>query len=54
MAINKTDIAGLTYRSINIGDPSYTGTKRVASNAEKTEINTILSNFLSSVIDKHS
>jgi hypothetical protein len=54
MAINKSDIPGLTYRVKNIGDPAYTGTKRVASNAEKTEISTILSNFLSAVIAKHS
>jgi len=52
--MNKSEIAGLTYRSKEIGDVPYSGTKRVASDSEKTEINTILSNFLASVVAKHS
>ena len=52
--MNKSEIAGLTYRSKDIGDVAYSGTKRVASTSEKTEISNILSNFLSSVVAKHS
>jgi len=52
--MNKSEIAGLTYRSKDIGDAPYSGTKRVASSSEKTEISNILANFLSSVVAKHS
>jgi len=52
--MNKSNIAGLTYRSKNIGDKAYSGTKRVVSDSEKTTINTILGNFLGSIIAKHS
>tara|TARA_B100000497_G_C7553413_1_gene334266 strand:- start:638 stop:796 length:159 start_codon:yes stop_codon:yes gene_type:complete len=52
--MNKSSIAGLTYRSKDIGDVAYSGAKRVASSSEKTQINGILSNFLSSVVSKHS
>lgn len=52
--MNKSEIAGLTYRSKEVGDLSYSGTKRVASSDEKTTINGILSNFLASIIAKHS
>jgi|11BtaG_2_1085332.scaffolds.fasta_scaffold35788_2 hypothetical protein len=52
--MNKSEIAGLTYRSKEVGEVSYTGTKRVASSSEKAGINSILSSFLSSIIAKHS
>lgn len=52
--MDKSSIAGLTYRSKEIGDVAYSGTKRVASSSEKTEINSILSNFLASIVSKHS
>ncbi len=52
--MNKSEIAGLTYRSKEVGDLSYSGTKRVASDSEKATISTILGNFLGSIIAKHS
>lgn len=52
--MNKSSIEGLTYRSKNIGDEAYSGTKRVASSSEKATISTILGNFLASVVSKHS
>jgi len=52
--MDKSSIAGLTYRTKEIGDVPYSGTKRVASDSEKTEIKSILSNFLGSVVAKHS
>jgi len=52
--MQKSQIAGLTYREKEIGDPAYTGTKRVASSDEKATINGILSNFLSAILAKHS
>jgi len=52
--MEKSHISSITYRTKNIGDESYSGTKRVASSQEKTDIQAILSNFLSSVVSKHS
>lgn len=52
--MQKSQIAGLTYRSKEIGDPAYTGTKRVASTDEKASINGILSNLFTAILAKHS
>ena len=52
--MNKSEIAGLTYRSKEVGELSYSGTKRVASSEEKSAISGILSTFLASIITKHS
>jgi hypothetical protein len=52
--MQKSEIPGLTYRSKEIGDKAYTGTKRVASSSEKTTINGILSTFLGAILAKHS
>jgi len=51
--MNKSDIAGLTYRSKEVGDKPYSS-KRVASSSEKANINNILSSFLGAIIAKHS
>jgi len=48
--MDKSSIAGLTYKSKNIGDPAYSGAKRTVSTDEKNTINSILSNFLAAVV----
>lgn len=52
--MNKSDIAGLTYRSKENKNPGYSGTKRVASVEEKAVINNIVDIFLLHILDKHS
>lgn len=50
--MNKSEIAGLTYREKEVGDKIYV-TKRVASSDEKTSINNILNTFLQLVRTSH-
>jgi hypothetical protein len=52
--MNKSEIAGLTYRSKENKEPGYSGTKRTASAEEKAVINNIISNFLGNILDKHA
>jgi hypothetical protein len=52
MAIQKNDIKKLIYKSI---DNHHSGSYTVSvSSAEKTEVNRIMGNFFSYVLDKHS
>jgi hypothetical protein len=51
--MQKSDIAGLTYRSKENKEAAYTGTKRVASDSEKSTINSIFSQFIAAVKAKH-
>ena len=52
--MNKSEIAGLTYRSKENKEPGYSGTKRTASAEEKAVINSTISYFLGNILDKHS
>tara|TARA_A200000159_G_scaffold85670_1_gene79209 strand:+ start:4524 stop:4682 length:159 start_codon:yes stop_codon:yes gene_type:complete len=52
MAIQKDDIKKLIYKSI---DHHHSGSYNVAvSSDEKSEVNRIMGNFFSYVLDKHS
>jgi|TARA_R110001592_G_scaffold10354_5_gene53872 hypothetical protein len=51
--MQKSDIAGLTYRSKDNKVEAYSGTKRVASDSEKSTVNSIFSQFIAAVKAKH-
>lgn len=51
--MQKSQIAGLTYRSKENKEVAYSGTKRVPSNAEKSTISTILGQFFTALKAKH-
>jgi len=51
--MEKSQIAGLTYRSKENKEVAYSGTKRVASDSEKAAIATIFGQFLAAVKAKH-
>jgi len=53
MAIKRSDLESLVYRTKRVGQPAYTQ-KRDITETEKNSANTIISNFLSYVLTKHS
>lgn len=50
----KSQIAGLTYRSKENKDASYSGPKKTPSQTDKDEIAIIRGHFLSGIISRHS
>jgi hypothetical protein len=50
----KSEIAGLTYRSKENKDASYSGPKKTPTQADKDEIAVIRGHFLASIISRHS
>lgn len=51
--MQKSQIAGLTYRSKENKEVAFTGDKRLASDAEKSTISTIFGQFLAAIKAKH-
>jgi|TARA_R110002074_G_scaffold139715_4_gene285632 hypothetical protein len=49
MAYSKDELVSRIYRKKEVGDKIYSS-KRAVSDSEKTSINSILSNFLASVV----
>lgn len=50
----KSEIAGLTYRSKENKDASYSGPKKTPTQTDKDEIAIIRGHFLSGIISRHS
>ena len=54
MAVKRQDLENLVYRTKRIGKPVVEDANLNVTEAEKNSANTIVSNFLSYVLAKHS